>query len=150
MQIADAETSFRRYLDTRGLHIDDGDAVDIILALIDWYEAERAEGTVAIKDDGDQLLFQWGTFGWEGGAAFEVGISRQLIGLDADVSIRELALVFRYPATDETGQLDDDAWWCRGPEDVPGFRTDVTSTDVMALVKRETPAARRLAFGATD
>ncbi len=147
MKIADAETSFRSYLEARDLRVDHADAVDLILAMIDWYEAERAEDTVAIEDDGDQLLFQWGTFDWGDGPALEVGISRQFISLDSDGPIRQLALVFRYPASAETEKLYDDAWWCRGPVDVAGFRKDVRSTDVARFATRGTPTARQLAFG---
>lgn len=150
MHIAEAETSFRRFIDARGLQADSGEAVDLIAALIDWYEAERAEDTVPIKDDGDQLLFQWGTYDWGQGPAFEVAISRQFIGLDEDQPIRQLALAFRFAATDTTAKFYDDAWWCRGPEDVPGFRSDVLSTDVADHARDEQPHARSLTFGATD
>ena len=146
MKIVDAETSFRSYLKTRDVRLEDGDAADLILAMIDWYEAERAEDTVAIEDDGDQLLFQWGTYDWGDGPALEIGMSRQFIGLDSDGPIRQLALVFRYPASAETEKLYDDAWWCRGPVDIPGFRKDVQSMDVTRFATRETPTARQLAF----
>jgi hypothetical protein len=150
MRIAEAETSFRRFLETRGLRADAADAVELILALIDWYEAERAEDAVPIKEDGDQLLFEWGTFGAGRDAVFEVAISRQFIGLDEEQPIRQMALAFRYPATDGTSQLYDDAWWCRGPEDVPGFRDDIVANGVVAHMRQQQPDARSLGFGATD
>lgn len=147
MKIADAETSFRQYLETHDVRLDDADAVDLITSMIDWYEAERAEDTVAIEDDGDQLLFQWGTYDWGDGPVLEIGLSRQFIGSGSDDPIRGLALLFRYTASAETEKLYDDAWWCRGPVDVPGFRKDVLSTDVARFAARETPNARQLAFG---
>ncbi len=150
MKIADAETSFRRYLGTRDVRVDDADAIDVITAMIDWYEAERAEDTVAIEDDGDQLLFQWGSYDWGDGPALEIGLSRQLIGLESDGPIQQLNLVYRYPASAETVKLYDDAWWCRGPLDVPGFRRDVLATDVARFAARETPTARQLVFGPAD
>jgi hypothetical protein len=148
MKIADAEASFRRYLETHGISVEDADALDTILAMVDWYEAERAEDAVAIEDDGDQLLFQWGTSDWGDGPALEIGLSRQFIDLASDGPISQLVLVYRYPASAETEKLYDDAWWCRGPLDAPGFRKDVLSTDVARFAARKTPTARRLAFEA--
>ncbi len=132
------------------MRADAADAVELVLALIEWYETERAEDAVPITDDGDQLLFQWGTFGGGSGAAFEVGISRQFIGLDEEQPIRQLSLAFRYPATDRTSRLYDDAWWCRGPEDVPGFRSDILANGVVTHMRQQQPDARSLVFGSTD
>jgi hypothetical protein len=151
MQIADAETTYQRFLDARGLTLDDSDGEVVISALLDWYETERADDAAPIKDDGDQLLFQWGTYDWGAGPFFEVSLARQLIASSAaDESIRQLSLTFRYPATEHTEGLYRDAWWCRGPEDVPGFRDDILSNPVIELVRGQAPTMVRLTFGMVD
>ncbi len=51
------------------------DGIDLMTS---FYLEERAEGC-GIDNDGDMLLYQWGTYDWGEGESFEFDITRQLI-----------------------------------------------------------------------
>jgi hypothetical protein len=77
MRYADALAAFRQYLEAGGLTAADLDAPSAVAAMLGFYADERASD-VDMDADADMILFQWGTFDWGSGPAFEYGIIRQL------------------------------------------------------------------------
>ncbi|WP_067833664.1 hypothetical protein [Nocardia lijiangensis] len=72
MRALDLENAFLRYLGNHGRTLDNLDATTAIGSMIMFYAHHRVTD-VDIDDDGDMLLFQWGTYGSDG-----FGLIRQL------------------------------------------------------------------------
>jgi hypothetical protein len=110
-------SSFKRFLKERDpqfaniANIGVREGVEAILA---FYASERAAGTIA--NDGDMLLYQWGTYDWGRGRHFELDITRQLIlGEGEDDDIWQLSLTFLYEPSDELDAVGSGDRWCKSP-----------------------------------
>lgn len=100
--------------------------------VLDYYQSSRIEGT-SLEDDGDMLLFQWGSFDWGQGQWFEVDLTRQAIEADAeDGSIQQLRCTFRYESGDFS-DIEAGNRWCYSPNEVEDFRLFVIGS---ATVRR--------------
>src|SRR5699024_7432681 len=68
-----------------------------VLSAFAEYRVEQAE----LEEDGDMLLFQWGTYDWGHGRHFEVDLTRQVIlpspDPEDDPSYLQLRCSFLYP-----------------------------------------------------
>ena len=65
--------------------------------MLSFYEFVSPGGCTI--ENGDMLLYQWGTNDWGDGTQFEIKITRQFIELDAedDDAISQLQLTFKFP-----------------------------------------------------
>jgi len=111
---------------------------DGIEAMLAFYSEERAQGC-SLDDDGDMLLYQWGTHDWGEGEAFELDITRQFI--DAKRVIRQLSLRFKFAVTNETRAAGDSNRWCELLDEVDGFRRFILASKAYKLVKSLTPTS---------
>jgi hypothetical protein len=109
----------------------------------DLYRDERIEGT-SLGNDGDMLLFQWGTYDWGAGRHFELDLTRQAIlepeDPDEDPEILQLRCTFRY-APELFADLPSGNRWCYSPEDVQAFSDFVLSSPGLALALQREPAS---------
>ena len=86
--------------------------------MFEFYRHERAEDC-SPDADGDMLLYQWGTYDWGEGEAFEIDLTRQFLTDDPeDENMWQLSLRFRFLPTDPLRALGDGNKWC--PEPRPG------------------------------
>lgn len=91
--------------------------------LIGFYNDVRFE-EVDLDEDGDALLFQWGTYDWGRGLHFEVDLTRQLIrGRGNDEDVWQLHLTYRFPQSEALQNLGEGNRWCELPADVSAFKT---------------------------
>ena len=110
-----------------------------------FYREERAEGC-HIDEDGDMLLYQWGTYDWGGGESFELDITRQLITGGEDDDIFQLALTFRFQPTDPLRQSGAGNHWCHSPADLEDFRAFIFGSAPFLAVGREESAGVELGY----
>jgi len=94
MKSGSAKSRFVDRLENGGQSLDALTPAAGIEAMLAYYAEERVDGC-PLDEDGDMLLFQWGTYDWRDGPAFEVSIVRQFIVTD-DEEPRQLNLRFRY------------------------------------------------------
>lgn len=81
--------TFNRFVQGKGLNVDDLSLSDFPRLLIDYYrEVEFAE--VDRADDGDMLLFQYGTYDLGAGRYFEVDFTRQFYQVFTDTEDHEV------------------------------------------------------------
>jgi hypothetical protein len=116
--------------------------------MLAYYAEERAEGC-SFEGDRDMLLFQWGTYDWGKGPAFEVDITRQLIRTDTrEKEIWQLRLVFRYePLVGEAaGERNQ---WCASLDELAAFRKFITRSAAFKAVAQQIPASVELLYGPT-
>ncbi len=94
--------------------------------MFEFYETVRAEGAVPESENGDMMLFQWGTYDWGDGDQFNLDLTRQVIYPDGeDVEIYQLGLTYFYQPDDELRALSQGNFWCYQLSDVQKARTRV-------------------------
>lgn len=76
-----------------------------VMQMLAFYQKVSPNGCDG--DEGDMLLFQWGTYDWGEGPHFEVNITRQFIesALEDDDAISQLQLTFNFPESASTAAL---------------------------------------------
>jgi hypothetical protein len=129
-----------------------------IAQMLEFYREVSVEG--CIDEDGDMLLFEWGTYDWGQGAGFELGITRQFIDLHPDYGtaddydeddedfehdvdlddedeagqVSQLRLTLHFAAAPELAALGEGNRWCEAHDALDDF----------AAFIHESPALRAL------
>jgi hypothetical protein len=82
------------------------------------------------NENGDKLLFQWGTYDWGDGTQFEINITRQFIesAAEDDDAISPLQLTFKFPTDKDAAALGDGNRWCHPQAEVQQFREFIFSS----------------------
>ena len=143
-----ARTRFLKRLEAAGLSLDALTPTAGVEAMLAYYAEERADGR-PFEEDGDMLLFQWGTYDWGDGPAFEVDITRQLIRTDTrEKEIWQLRLIFRFePSVGlKAGERNR---WCGSLEELSEFRKFVTKSAALKAVAQQPPMSVELRYGPT-
>jgi hypothetical protein len=126
---------FERYVAGRGgLQLLDVPLTGISM-MLSFYREVRAD-QVEIEQDGDMLLFQWGTYDWGQGPHFEVDILRQLSLSEEgdDEDIWQLHLTYRVAPTSDLSRLGSGNQWCARPIDLPVFEGFVVGHEAVKAV----------------
>ena len=118
--------------------------VEIMLA---FYRDERIKGC-SLREDGDMLLFQWGTQApAEGQRTFYIDITRQLtLTNKADGVMRQLALTFHFPMQESLQALSESNRWCTAPHELDEFQTFIRDSTAWRAVASLKPAKITLSF----
>jgi hypothetical protein len=126
MYPADAEAAFLAYATDRGVNLHRCLVREGFEQMIAFKRDEAAEGVEA--DDGDILLYQWGTFDWDGTPHFEISLTRQFVeaNVPEDDAMSQLALTFRFAANPQYDHLGEGTEW---------FEDDTTLQDAEAFVR---------------
>ncbi|WP_020470037.1 hypothetical protein [Zavarzinella formosa] len=142
------KTRFLKRLEAAGHSVDTLTPAVGVEALLAYYAEERVDGCPP-DEDGDMLLFQWGTDDWGDGPAFEVSIVRQLIvDDDEDEEPRQLNLRFRFgPASGKSA--GEGNRWCESPDQLAKFRRFVTKSAAFKAVSDLSPESVEIRFGRT-
>ena len=116
--------------------------------MLNFYRDIRAEGC-SLEDDGDMLLYQWGTFDWGEGRRFQCNITRQFMEPDdeEDDAISQLSFTFYFPASEFHDTLADGNQWCGSPVDLLEFEEFITDSAAYKAVKDATPEDVELDHG---
>jgi hypothetical protein len=140
-----AKTRFLKRLEAAGQSLYAMTPAAGAAAMLAYSAEERADGC-PLDEDGDMLLFQWGTQDWGEGLAFEVSIVRQLI--DEDEEPRQLDLRFRFdPAAGASA--GEGSRWCETPDGLAAFRRFVTGSAALKTVGEQAPDSVELRYGRT-
>jgi hypothetical protein len=115
---------------------------------LDCYKQYRIDRCLA-DDDGDVLVFQWGTYDWGDGEQFEVSLTRELLTAvgDGEEDVRQVALAYRFEPTRELEQLGDGELWCDDPGSADRFWAKVQKTKPYLAVAHRTDAEMELGEG---
>jgi hypothetical protein len=105
--------------------------------MLDFYRDVRVEGC-PLEEDGDMLLFQWGTYDWGQGLSFECDITRQFgeSALEGDDALSQLRFTFHFTPSADFDALKEGNRWCYTPEELPDFEKFVVGTDVYRTVAK--------------
>ncbi len=88
-----------------------------VTLMLDFYRHERADDC-ELANDGDMLLYQWGTYDWGEGKSFEFDLTRQFIVDDGteDDDVWQLSLTFKFLPTNDLVSKDTGNRWCNNPD----------------------------------
>jgi hypothetical protein len=143
-----AKTRFLKRLEAAGLSLDSLTPAAGVEAMLTYYAEERAEGC-PFEDDGDMLLFEWGTYDWGDGPAFEIAITRQLIVPDDEnEEPRQLGLTFRFDPSVGDGVRKGNRW-CRSLDELANFRRFVTRSAALKAVAQQSAVSVAVRYGRT-
>ena len=140
MKPSDSVAAFECFVeDRRTLGLVDITVREAVEHMLAFYTTLPAEGCNA--PHADQLFFQWGTYDWGEGEAFEIGISRQFIEPDEDeLSISQLKLKFRFEPTPNLSAFESGNHWCKSRDDVQSFHLLIAKSNAyQALGEIEGP-----------
>jgi hypothetical protein len=141
MKSGDALREFKRLLEARSTKSEVSVPVGID-AMIDFYRNTRADDC-PLDNDGDMLLFQWGTYDRGDGLELELNITRQFIRADAeDDEIWQLSLTFFFPQN----AIARGNRWCHTPDEADDFAKFVRSHAAYAAVAHAAPVRVALDF----
>ena len=104
-------------------------------AVMTFFADCPADGLV--DEDGDALLFQYGTDDWGSGPHFQVDLTRQFIEIkrdDDDHVVSHFHLTCFYKPTDVLTSIGSDDRWCWNKADLPAFTELVMGHPVLATV----------------
>lgn len=114
--------------------------------MLTFYADVRFEDT-NLAEDGDMLLFQWGTYDWGNGRFFNAALTRQLIrGAGEDSDIWQLHLTYRFAPSDAFAGLGAGNRWCAHPAQLASFKEFVMNHPVTDAVGTRVDAERELYF----
>lgn len=148
MKLVSAKAHFLKRLKAGGLALDKLTLAAGVAAALSFYEEVRAEGC-DMDEDGDMLLFEWGTFDWGDRPAFEVSVTRQLIAnADEEDEPRQLRLKFRYKES-AAGTVRNGNRWCESPGAIPAFRKFINRSSAFKATGEKTPTTVELRYGRT-
>ena len=117
-----------------------------IQLMLKFYRNVRAEGC-DMEQDGDMLLFQYGTYERQGKKQFELDITRQLI-LDGgeDEDIWQLSLRFEFVAPPGLESIGAGEQWCTSLRDIDEFEQFITTHAATLAVADRADGDVRLAY----
>lgn len=120
-----------------------------IAAMLGFYRDVRIEDCRDLADDGDMLLYQWGTYEREGGECFELDLTRQLIAPDEaedDGAIWQLSLTFSFARDSELEALGEGNDWCHAPVELVQFEAALRASKPFRAAIARRPSRVELDF----
>ncbi len=117
-------------MEGRGGALPDLTARTGVAEMLAFYETVLPIGCAS--QNGDMLLFQWGTYDWGDGKQFEINLTRQFIesAAEDDDAISQLQLVFRFAPDKDRYALGAGNRWCNSQSDIDTFREFILSNPV--------------------
>ena len=146
VKIESAELEFQRWLSRSQLKVEKLTPAQGVDAMLDFYRYERP--SVDLGEGGDMLLYQWGTYDWGEGEAFELNITRQFISPETeeeegDECIWQLGLTFKFTPERIKGASNQ---WCTSPEKLEDFRKSIYDSEPLKILGNEKPNSVSLEY----
>lgn len=122
-----------------------------IRLMLDFYRDVRTDGC-KLDEDGDMLLFQWGTYGLGEGRSFRFDITRQFIlsqpeEKEDDRTMSQLSFTFHFNPSTQFDAVKSGNRWCRTPDDLKEFEAFITGGEAHREVAASRPAKVTLYYG---
>ena len=143
-----AKREFERFIKESGKKRGTLTPAEGIQLMLDFYWQVRAENC-PLDENGDMLLYQWGTYDWGDGRFFQCDITRQFIlaGTEGDDGMSQLSFTFYFHPSAEFDALKAGNRWCASPAALAAFQSFVTGTDAYRVVASSTPVKLSLEYG---
>jgi len=135
---ADSAVAFEDFVLDAGGDLGDLSLSRAVELMLGFYESVRAVGC-SLDDDGDMLLYQWGTYDWGDGPSFQVDITRQFISAEDDDAVSQLSLVLHFSPTAALDALDAGNRWCESPEQLEDFANFIRASEPYLALEGSRP-----------
>lgn len=105
--------------------------------MVDFFASTVPDGAVPEDQDGDMLLYEWGTFDWGQGPAFTLSLRRQIIYPDgpSDQEIWQLAVSYEYEPRTVFKELGQGEQWCASRYAAADFKASFLASPVVTAVR---------------
>jgi hypothetical protein len=135
----DSIERFTVFAQLNGVKITDCYPIDGFVQALSFYQMARSVGCEG--DDGDMLLYQWGTYDWGRGRNFELNITRQFVELEFedDDAISQLSLTFKFLPTSEFEAIGSGNQWCDKIANHAQFEIFLKSHPAFLAVAKQKP-----------
>lgn len=133
MIASEALPAFEAFLNRRGVPVSSASPRVAFEAMVAFFRDMPATDCDRAAN-GDMLLFQWGTYDWGKGRAFECDITRQFITGGEDEDIWQLHFTIRFRSSDALSALGAGSRWCGSREELAEFAAFVYGTQAFRLV----------------
>ncbi len=146
--VESAPAAFEDVLRSHGLSLDSMTPGAGFRAMLALYREHRAI-ECNVEEDGDMLLFQWGTYDWGQGPRFEFELARQLApsGHEFDDVAHQLRLTFCFEPSEDLRSLGEGNRWCDSPRDQPSFEAYLAENPALQSVAHRSDGVVELRFG---
>jgi hypothetical protein len=135
-----SERALRRYIDQAA-----SEGIEAFVAgVIGFYRDEPVAG-VLHEPDADRLLFQYGTYDWGEGPAFEIDVTRQFAHAP-DGALSQLHATAYYAPDAHLQALGADDVWFDGRADADRFAQEVLASPAIAAVRVRPPLRRIISW----
>jgi hypothetical protein len=140
MTEAEINQAFNTYAKGKGIDVDGLSLSDFPHLLIDYHkDVEFTE--VSRADDGDMLLFQYGTYDWGEGLFFEIDFTRQFYQFFTDTDDHEIiqqSFTF-YLDPKDLDHVTSFNLWSNALESIEEFETMILKSEGYIEAVRRTP-----------
>jgi len=142
-----SESEFRRFLGSRRVEVETAALADVITAVLDFYESERATG-LETTPQADMLLFQFGVYDWGQGENFEFDITRQFIleGEEGDDAISQLRCTVVYEPTMQLRSVGNGNRRCQSGDDLTAFKAFILASNAYMAAQHHPPKQAHIAW----
>ena len=113
-----------------------------------FYKDQRAEGC-RLEQQGDMLLYQWGTYSFGPPETFQLDLTRQFVeeAGEEDPPMSQLSLTVHYLPTPELRALGTGNRWCEHPDLLPDFERFIQTSEAYRQSGARAPARVTLDWG---
>ena len=125
------KSELEKYLSEKGLNPQSFSAKEITDTSIELYNNQRIENC-DLENDGDMLLFQWGTYDWGKGRFFQIDMTRQMICSDGMYQMNAIAY---YEPSKELESIKAGNQWCSNLSEVETFKGFIKASGLMDKVE---------------
>ena len=141
-----AKKEFERRIKQSGAPMGSLTPAQGIRLMLDFYHDVRADGC-ELDNDGDMLLFQWGTYNFGGEPSFQFDITRQLYlgeleGEGGDSAMSQLSFTFHFAPSAQLDAMKAGNHWCRTLDKLIDFEAFITGSDAEPLPQQNLRKSR--------
>jgi hypothetical protein len=131
---------FTLFAKQNGVKITECLPIDGFEQALSFYKTVQSVGCE--NDDGDMLLYQWGTYDWDRSRNFELNITRQFVEFESeDHAISQLSLTFKFLPTSELERLDNGNEWCDASSNLAQFEVMLKSHPAFIALAKQKPVS---------
>lgn len=111
----------------------------MVNTMLRFYNSVRVDDCI-LENEGDMLLFQWGTYDWGQGRWFRLNITRQIIpqhAEDDDDEIFQLSATAKFHPSAELDALGFGNQWCSSLDELADFFAFIATTAAIQRLHTE-------------
>lgn len=134
MRPRQAKAALNRFAKANGINIKKSSPEQGFRQMFEFFKAVKLAGFER-DDDGDMLLFQWGTYERDGRLVFLIDLTRQFyeVKLGEYVGTSQLAIAYYFEATPSSDLIGHGDRWLSGGDDVDEFVEFVMKSEAFLL-----------------